>query len=320
MRVSYAGVPYLDRVAPLATGEVEVAGVELEFVEPGDLGTLFATQAREPEFDASEMSLSTYLSLVSRGDSKLVGLPIFPLRHFRHRHVYIHEEAGIGAPQDLRGKRVGVLEYEMTSALWIRAFLQHDYGVRPDELRWFAGGLRSPGYRRRTDHPLPAGVSLEVVPETETLEGMLFRGDLDALVTVEPPAAFSAEGPVRRLFPDYAGVEREYYERTRLFPIMHLVVVRREVLEEAPWVADALVEAFTRARALGRRRLTDADRAAVSLPWLDAHVEDADALFGGDPYPVGIEPNRRVLEHAALYAAEQEIAARHVALVEVFPR
>jgi 4,5-dihydroxyphthalate decarboxylase len=319
LQVTYAGVPYLDRVAPLAHGEVEIPGVCLSFVEPHDLGDLFRVQARDPQFEASEMSLATYLALVGHGHDHLVGLPIFPLRQFRHRHVYVHAEAGIEKPEDLRGKRVGVPEYEMTSALWIRAFLLHDYNIRPEELHWHVGGLRTPGYRRRTEHNRPDGVTIDVIRDSETLEKLLLRGALEALVTVEPPADFGKSPAIRRLFSDYEAVEREYYERTGLFPIMHLVVIRRTLYEQAPWLGGALVAAFSAAKTIGMRRLKDADRLAVALPWLQRHVEETEQIFGSDGFPYGLDVNRHLLEQAVRFAHEQQLVPQPPSLEELFP-
>lgn len=319
LALTYAGLSYFDRTVPLEVGAVTVPGVDLNVVTFASPGDLFRRQAQHAEFDASEMSLSTFIALVARGDDRFVGLPVFVSRNFRHSQVYVHAGAGIDRPEDLAGRDVGIFEYQMTAGLWIRAFLQHDHGVTAGDLRWWEGGLTEPEYAERMPFELPESISVRRIPGDRTLEGMLEQGDLPALVTVQPPARFSSpESPVRRLFADHRAVERAYYLRTGLFPIMHLVVVRRDVYEANRWLAVSLLQAFTEAKAVGKRRLRAVTGLAVGLPWLAVELAEVDELFGGDAFPYGVAANRHVLEAATQYSLEQGLSPRHVEVEELF--
>jgi 4,5-dihydroxyphthalate decarboxylase len=225
-------------------------------------------------------------------------------------------DAGIDEPADLRGKRIGVPHYQMTAALWVRAFLEHDYGVAPTEIDWHVGGLRTPGYVERLGLGTPPGVSIRKIPETHTLEGMLASGDLDGLVTVRTPA--TAPERSRRLFGDYAAVERDYFARTGFYPIMHLVVLRRDVYEAAPGLAAELVGVFESARRTGRDRLRREDHLSVALPWLPESLAELDRVFDGDPYAYGVEANRAILDAALDYSFEQGLSSRRVEVEELF--
>lgn len=317
--LTYAGLLYWDRTLALDTGEVRPEGVELTYVRFSDPGELFRRQCQLAEFPAAEMSASSYLAMVSRGDDRFVGIPVFPSRHFRHAQVYVNRSAGIRRPEDLRGRKVGILEYQMTAALWIRAFLEHDYGVRPADVAWLTGGLREPEFHERMPLELPGEVSLEHIPAGRTLEGMLRDGDIDALVSAFPPQGLgSPDVPVDRLFTDYRSVERDYFARTGIFPIMHLVVLRRDVYEQHRWLARVLYDAFCSAKLLGSERLHQITGLAVSLPWLEAELDETERLFGGDAFPYGIAANLRVLDALRSYAYEQGIAARAVSREELF--
>jgi 4,5-dihydroxyphthalate decarboxylase len=265
------------------------------------------------------MSASSYMLLRSTGDDRLVGLPLFPSRVFRHGYIFVNARAGIERPQDLVGREVGVHEYQQTAVLWMRALLQHDYDVRPESIRWRYGGVRTPGYQERLHHDVPPGVSLTPIPADQTLEGMLESGALDALMSPAPPLALQRRSPdVRRLFPDYRSVERDYFRRTGYYPIMHMVVVRRDVYEANRWVAVALLEAFSAAKRLGMARLREQGAVAVGVPWLGAALDEVDELFGGDAFPYGLEANRPVLEAMMQYSYEQGLAVQKLDPRELF--
>jgi 4,5-dihydroxyphthalate decarboxylase len=318
--LTYGGLLYLDRTLPLLLGDVQIPGVDLNYVTFKSPGDLFRRQAQFAEFDLSEMSLGTFLIMTSRGDSRFVGLPIFVSRNFRHSQIYINAGSGIREAADLAGKRVGILEYQMTAALWIRAFLQHDHGVLPSDISWLTGGLIEPSFAERLPLELPGEISLRHIPEGHTLEGMLYDGGLDALVTVQPPQRFNpGDGVVRRLFPDYRSVERDYYQRTGFFPIMHLLVLRRDIYEQHRWLPATLHEAFLRAKEAGRQRLRATTGLAVSVPWLGHDLDEVRGLFGGDAFPYGVEENREILSAMAQYAFEQHLTERLVDIAELFP-
>lgn len=318
VRMRYAGVSYYDRTRALERGEVRPDGVDLEFVTVDEPAKHFGRMAQHAEFEASEMSLSTHVLMLSRGEDRLVGIPAFPSRAFRHGQVYVNARAGIRRPADLAGRRVGIPEYQMTAALWIRAFLQHDYGVTPDMLEWRVGGLRRPGYVERLRHDPPEGVSIERIPDDMALEPMLAAGELDALVTTGAPEAFRRGNGVERLFPDHRRVEREYYQRTGLFPIMHLVVIRRDVYDANPGIAVSLLAAFEESKRRAAARLRAMGTLAVMHPWLPGELADVRECFGGDPFAYGVDANRRDLEALVRYSAEQGLAARDLDLEELF--
>lgn len=329
--VTYAGLSYFDRTWALERGDVAPRGVRLTFVPFDNAGELFKRQRRFACFDASEMSLSNFIMMTARGDDRFVGIPVFPSRQFRHKDVYVNTAAGIEAPEDLAGRDVGVLQYQMTAAVWVRAALHHDHGVDPAQVQWWTGGLTAPGVPagdspssyeaevRTLRRTLPPGTQLSVIGDDHTLEGMLEDGSLAALVTSRPPSAFVRGSPMlRRLFRDYRDVERAYFARTGLFPIMHLVVLRRDLYERHPWIACSLAEAFERAKQAGYRRLRSLGTLGVALPWLAAELEEVDELFGGDAFPYGLDPNRAVLEAVLGYAREQGLIARPLQAAELF--
>jgi 4,5-dihydroxyphthalate decarboxylase len=277
------------------------------------------------------MSLSNFIMMTAKGDDRFIGIPVFLSRQFRHKDIYVHDAAGVDTADQLRGKEVGVLQYQMTAAVWVRAILQHDFGVLPKEIQWWTGGLTHPGVPAgdmASDYQgeiaelrrqIPGDVSLKMIPDDQTLEGMLEEGSLSALVSSRPPKAFVSGVPtVRRLFKDYRHVERDSYLRTGLFPIMHLVVLRRDIYEKQPWTARSLAEAFAAAKRRGRERLRSLGTLAVSLPWLAAELEEIDELFEGDAFPYGLDRNRTVLETTIRFLVEQGLVDRIVKVQELF--
>lgn len=318
--LTYGGLVYLDRTLPLLLGDVTAPGVDLNYVAFPSPGDLFRRQAQHAEFDLSEMSLGTYIIMTARGDDRFVGLPIFVSRNFRHSSIFVNKDAGIERPSDLRGKRVGILEYQMTAALWMRAFLQHDHGVSPSDVSWFTGGLIEPRFAERMPLELPSDISLQLIPEGATLERMLYDGELDALLTVQPPQGFDPETTsVRRLFPHYRSIEREYYQRTGFYPIMHLLVLRRTIYEQHRWLPATLHETFLRAKQAGQQRLRALTGLAVGLPWLGADLAELDEVFGGDAFPYGVSENLPTLTAMTQYAYEQHLTDRLVDPHELFP-
>jgi 4,5-dihydroxyphthalate decarboxylase len=309
MRLTYAGFNYLDRTLALQLGEIQPEGIELRYVAIPEIGALFRRMAQFAEFDAAEMSLSTLMLMKGRGDRRLVGLPVFPSRSFRHGFIFVRADSPLQSPSDLAGARVGVQDYQATAYLWLRAFLDHDYGVPPGSITWCVGGLDVPNPAERLRHDTPLGVEIVTVPTDKTLEQMLLDGELDAVMTPERLHALrDGPAPVRRLIPDHRDVERDYYARTAYFPIMHVVAVRRDVYEPNPWIATALVDAFEAAKQAGMERMHRLSAPAVALPWLEDALAEVDTVFGGDPFPIGFEANRPILEQMALYSHEQGLS------------
>jgi 4,5-dihydroxyphthalate decarboxylase len=304
-----------DRTLPMILGDVRPAGIELTFLRmyPEEV---FWRMTRHAEFDAAEMSLSSYLLRRSRGDDALVAIPVFTSREFRHSCVWVRADAGIDAPTDLTGKRMGVPEYQMTAAVWIRGFLSDDFGVEPVDMQWYCGGLYQPGREEKLPISIP-GVDLRAIRADQTLSDMLLNGELDAIMGARPPRGFP--GPrVRRLFADFRQVEVEYFKRTRVFPIMHTVVVRRELLDREPWVARSLYDAFCESRRRAMAELAEPVVLTVTLPWQIAEVERTRELMGDDYWPYGLEPNRAALETLMRYSRQQALAERSIPIESLF--
>jgi 4,5-dihydroxyphthalate decarboxylase len=304
-----------DRTLPLILGDVRPAGIDLTFLRmyPEEV---FWRMTRHAEFDAAEMSLSSYILRRSRGEDALLAIPVFTSREFRHSCVWVRADAGIASPADLKGKRMGVPEYQMTAAVWIRGFLSDDFEVAPRDMQWFSGGLYQPGREEKLPINIP-GVDLRAIRAEQTLSDMLLDGELDAVMGPRPPRGFP--GPrVRRLFPDFRQVEAEYFQRTGVFPIMHTVVVRRDLLDREPWVARSLYDALCESKRRAMAELAEPVVLAVSLPWLIAEVESTRGLMGDDYWPYGVEANRVALETLMRYSCEQCLAERAVPIDSLF--
>jgi 4,5-dihydroxyphthalate decarboxylase len=241
---------------------------------------------------------------------------VFPSRAFRHSQIYVNAKRGIAGPDDLRGRRVGIPEYHMTAGVWMRAFLEEDFGVGADEIEWVTPA-EALAYIDEVDFPLPEG--LRLVATEAGLDGLLAAGEIDALFTVTaPPSYADPESDVVRLFPNYRTVEEEYYRRTALFPIMHTVVMRRDLEREAPALALELVERFQSSKDAGIRRLTNLNAAAIVDPWLGDDLERVAGLFGGDPFVYGIEANRATLEAMLRYHFDQGLSRAALSIEQVF--
>ena len=302
-----------DRIRPLETGEVTPEGIDLtiEHDRPGDIFQQVAGVETDKEFDMTEMSLSTLTLWRSRGDCPYIAIPVFPSRYFRHGMIYISRETDINEPQDLRGKQVGIhTEYQMTMATTVRGMLQDEYGVRPEDIVWFTAR------DEKIPLDLPKNVEKHVIREEKDLHEMLERGELDALLSTRIPDALGTS--VERLFPDYERVEREYYERTNIFPIMHTVVIHRDIHRESPEVVSSMYEALVEAKDITMERLYDGGIHRVTLPWTPSHVEEARRVFGHDYWPYGFETNREELEALTRFSYEQGLSDRRVHPEELF--
>ena len=311
LRLTLACGPY-DRTQALRDGTIRPEGIDLNYVtlQPAEI---FWRMLQFREFDASEMSLSNYTTLVSGGNSPFIAIPVYPSRVFRHGYFFINTEKGIAGPRDLKGRRGGVPEYSMTAAVYMRGLLQHEYGVAPSDVEWVQGRAD------RLGRPLPGDVRLTQAPAGAELGDLLARGEIDFMMTANNPLAFRRGAPnVRRLFPDYPEVEKDYYRRTKIYPIMHTVVIRRDVYERDPWVALNLYQAFAAAKQHCYRLLTETGSPKASFAWLQSMIEQEQAIIGPDWYPYGIEQNRPSLEALLQYAHEQGLTGRRVAIEELF--
>jgi 4,5-dihydroxyphthalate decarboxylase len=307
LNLSFACWNY-DRTRALMDGSVQPDGIDLNYLNLPVEETFFR-MARHHEFDVAEMSLSSYCVSLNRPEKPFVALPVFPSRFFRHSSIYINSDSGIREPKDLIGKRIASPEYQMTAPVWIRGILQEHYGVPVDAQPYLFGGEEETGRVEKLTLELPPNIKLQAIGPTQTLSQMLHDGELDALYTARAPSSFTrGDGKVRRLFENYAEVERAYWRATGIFPIMHVIVVRRDVYEANRWIAQSLTKAFFEAQ---RRTYDDlAETAALKsmLPWLVAHVEQARREMGEDWWPYGLERNRRTLETFTRYHFEQGLS------------
>jgi len=311
LRVTLACWDY-DRTRALADGRVRVEGVEVIYLSLPPEET-FWRMIRHQEFEVSEMSFSSYIIARSRGEDRFVAIPVFPSRVFRHSAIYVRTGAGIRDPRDLRGRRVGVPEYQMTAAVWARGLLHEEYGVSPEEIEWFTGGLEQPGRKEKLELTLPSSLRIRAIPSDRTLTEMLVAGELDALITARAPSAFvRGDERIARLFPNYWEVEREYYARTGIFPIMHTIVIRRDVYEAHRWLAGQLYRAFEAAKQMALEELFEIAALKVMYPWIVAEAEQLRHRVGGDWWPYGIEPNRRTIATLVRYLLEQGLIERAV--------
>jgi 4,5-dihydroxyphthalate decarboxylase len=308
-----------DRVRALRDGTVRPEGIDLTVIPFERPEEVFWRMLMHQEFDVAEMSLGSYVAGRARGDFPFVAIPVFPSREFRHSAIYVHVDAGIHRPEDLKDKRVGIPEYQMTATIWQRGMLEDDYGVRPSDVRWLAGGLEHPGRREKVPLALPPDVHLERIPEDQTLSPLLEAGAIDALFTARMPVPFVGRSPrIRRLWPNYREVEADYFRRTGIFPIMHTIVVKQAIYERHPWIAQSLVKAFVEAKDRCATAIYDTGALRYMLPWIVDDYEAARDLMGDDFWPYGLEANRVTLETFVRYAHQQGIAARALPLDELF--
>jgi 4,5-dihydroxyphthalate decarboxylase len=308
-----------DRVLPLYTGEVKPVGMDLNFLGINSPREIFDRMGGGQEFDASEFSSSEFVSGLSAGTTPFVALPFFPSRVFRHSMITINKRSGIKSPKDLAGKRVGTALYTQTAAIFIRGMLQHDYDVDMSKIHWVQGALNHVGsHGNPSAPPLLKKVDIEIADPHKSLNELIDKGEIDAIIATNLPTCMKHNPDVVRLFPNYREVERDYYKRTGIFPIMHLVAMRRDVHEKYPFAASSLYEALKQSRARTLARLRDTGALRYMLPWMTADLDEIDEVFGGDPWPDGIEANRKTLEALVLYLYEQGLIAKTMPIEDIF--
>jgi 4,5-dihydroxyphthalate decarboxylase len=310
-----------DRNLPVMDGRVPIEGCEVAAVKlPGE--QLHVRALHRQEFDVTELSVSSYLMQVSKGENQYLALPVFTSRAFRHRCIYIRTDRGIDGPKDLEGKLVGLPEYQVTVALWVRGILQDEYGVDFKKLRYRNGGINRPGRQERLALDLPGDIDVEPVPKEKSLSDMLAAGELDALISPGEPTCFKEKHPkVRRLFTDHVGEEKAFYRKTGFLPMMHLIAVRKSMAEEHPWLAPNVYRAFVKAKQMV---MAEYDKIAgytanmLTLPWFADDLAATKDLMGNDYWPYGVERNRKEFEALARYSVEQHLAVRRVTAEEYF--
>jgi 4,5-dihydroxyphthalate decarboxylase len=311
LRLTLACGPY-DRTQALRDGTITPEGIELNYLtlQPAEI---FWRMLQYREFDVSEMSLSNYTTLVSQGNSPFIAIPVFPSRVFRHGYFFINPNKGIAKPADLKGKRGGVPEYSMTAAVYMRGLLQHEYGIKPSDVEWVQGRAD------RLGRALPSDIKLTQAPAGTELGDLLEKGEIDFLMTANNPLSFRRGSPnVRRLFPNYAEIEKDYYRRTKIYPIMHTVVIRRELYDRDPWVALSLYKAFCRAKEYSYRLLLETGSPKASFAWLQPMIEEEREIIGHDWYPYGLTQNRPTIEALLQYTQEHGLTDRRPSVEELF--
>jgi 4,5-dihydroxyphthalate decarboxylase len=305
-----------DHVRDLVSGAVQVNGVDLTCLHFSVEETFFRF-ARFREWDVSEFSLAKYCALRAAGEDWLTAIPVFPSRMFRHSAIYVRLDGPVDKPRALAGARIGVPEWTQTAGVYARALLEHRYGLDLREIDWFQGGTNEPGRVEGIRFDAPEGFRIAPVLD-RSLSDMLAAGELDAVIAAHPPDEFDS-GEVVRLFRDWQALEDAYYRDTGIFPIMHVVVLRREILDAHPWVAMNLYTAFREAKRRSTTRARDMNASRFPLPWGQAAAERAAKTFGGEIWPYGVEANRGTLDAFLEFAHEQGVCSRRLTVDELFP-
>jgi 4,5-dihydroxyphthalate decarboxylase len=304
-----------DRTRALIDGAVRIDGVDAVFMTlPPE--EIFFRSFRHAEFDICELSLSSYALKLAQCDCPYVGVPVFLSRAFRHNSIYVRTDR-IKSPEDLKGRRVGVPEYQLTANVWARAILEDEHGVAPADVIWVRGGIMQPGRPEKIAVQFPPGLRIENAPEGETISALLDRGEIDGFIAPRPPACVG-NPKVGWLFADPVAAATEYYKRTGIFPIMHLVGVRRLLADAHPWLPAAVLKAFTQAKAAALTELSDTSSPKVTLPFVEERLKAACALMGNDFWPYGVNANRATLATFLRHHQRQGLSAHLLSVDEMF--
>lgn len=305
-----------DRTRLLFDGQVAIEGCETNMLCLPVEETFFRA-LRSTEFDVAELSLSSYTMMRSRGSCPYIAVPVFLSRMFRHSAIYVRADSPLRTPEDLRGRTVGVPEYQLTAPVWVRGILQDEYGVQPHELRWRTGGVETPGRHEKVSFAAPPGVQVESIPATDTLDQQLLDGRIDALIAPRAPASF-VQGKSVRLFNNLRETERAYYAKTGIFPIMHVVGIRAALVEQQPWLAASVYKAFNQAKDHALRELSEVGALKTSLPWLTSEYDDTVAAMGRDFWQYGVQSNKAALDAFLRYHHQQGLSSRLMHAGELF--
>ena len=307
-----------DRMLALQTGEIKPDGIDLNFLVIDNPREIFDRMSGRQEFDACEMSSSEFISRYAAGKLPFVAIPVFASRVFRHGFIVVNRKF-ITSAKDLAGKRIGVPLYTQTAALFVRGLMQHDLGVDLSGIEWVQGAVNEPGaYGNPSVMPLLKPVAITPNQSGKSLSDLLAAGDIQAIIGSNLPRALNRHPDVVRLFPDYRAREQDYFRRTGIFPIMHLIVIRNDVYERHPFVARSLYDAFGAAKDWAWEKMRYPGTLRYMLPWLPDDIEEIDKLFGGDCWPYGIEPNRPTLEALVTYMAEQGLIPAPIPIEKLF--
>ena len=312
-------IPEYDHTRDLVSGRVQPEGIDLTcLVYPVE--EIFYRFIVYKEWEVSEISLAKYCALTAAGNEDFIALPVFPSRVFRHSSFYVRRDGPVKTIADLKGRKVGIPEWAQTAAVYSRGFLQDQYGIPLSSIQWVQAGVNQPGRVEKVDLKLPKGVEIARIAD-KSLNEMLLKGEIDAVMVARAPDAFVKGDPqIRRLVEDFVEVETDYYKKTGIFPIMHAVAVRRDVLAKNPWVARNLFTAFEEAKRRSIERVLEATVSLFPIPWYFEHARKGMELFGQDYFPYGIEANRKTLETFVKYAYDQGVCKRHLDIEELFPK
>lgn len=307
-----------DHVRDLTNGVVRPEGIVLTALTL-PVEEIFYRFIHHLEWDVSEVSFAKYIALASQGDAPMVAIPVFPSRVFRHSAIYVRAHRGIAAPKDLEGRTVGIPEWAQTAGVYARGILAEEYSVDLTSIRWVQAGVNQAGRAEKIALNLPAGIRCETRPDA-SLSELLLADEIDAAITARTPDAFlQGGGKVTRLFPQYREEEARFRARTGIFPIMHVIAMRRAIFERYPWVAMNLFKAFENAKRRSLERVADITASRFPLPWAAALAAEFGTVFGADPFPYGLEPNRTTLDAFCRYAHDQGVTARRMTPDELFP-
>ena len=306
-----------DRTRPLIDGSVAIDGVDPVFMNlvPEEI---FFRAFRAAEFDICELSLSSYTVKTAQNECPYIAVPAFVSRAFRHTAVYVRTDR-VKKPADLKGRKVGVPEYQLTANVWARAFLDDDYGVKPADIHWIRGGIEEAGRPEKLTIKLPAGGRLDNAPEGATISALLEAGEIDGFIAPRPPALVERGHPnIGWLFPDPVAVAKDYFKRTGFFPIMHVVGIRRTLAERHPWLPGAVLKAFEQSKQAALENLSDTSATKVTLPFVEEALTDARTLMGEDFWSYGVPQNRKVLDYFLGQHHAQGLSSRRVSVDELF--
>ena len=307
-----------DRTRPIVEGRIAVPGCRFE-VTLGEPEAIFRQALREKTFDVTELSMGSHIVTTARGDSAYIGVPVFLSRAFRHSGIFIRTDRGISSLADLKGRRVGLPEYQQTAAMWVRGIMKDQHGVDARDVEWVTGSQEVAGGTERVALKLPPDIRVSPIGPEETLNGLLVDGAIDALITPRPPSSFlERSAPVDRLFPDFRAAETAWYKTTGFFPIMHCLAVRRDVAAAHPWLPKALFEAFAHAKAEAIEDLSRGNFLRVALPWVVDHLAETRAVMGANVWPYGVPLNRAEIAAMTRFAATDGLATRQVAVEDLF--
>jgi 4,5-dihydroxyphthalate decarboxylase len=308
-----------DHVRDLGNGAVQADGIVLTaFVLPVE--EIFFRFIKNQEWDVSEMSFGKFIGFAAQGNSPFIGIPVFPSRVFRHSAFYVRADRDIKSPKDLEGKSVGIPEWAQTAGMYARGFLAETAGVDLTKIKWVQAGMNEAGREEKVEFKLPAAIQYSQRRDT-SISAMLLSGELDAALCARVPDAFTqGGGKVVRLYPDYRIEEMRYYEATGIFPIMHVIALRRAVFERYPWVAMNLLKAFEQAKQRSLARIADLTASRIPVPWAASVASEWGKAFGADPFPYGLEPNRKTLDAFCRFAYAQGVTAKKLTPDDLFPK